>query len=204
MEYRLRRADGEYRWVLDNGVPHDLPDGTFAGYIGSCIDVTEHHQLEAALRASEANLSALINHTDDHIWSVDTHYRLVTANTIFRERVSQPLGYPIHIGDNVLYPDLPSTNLAEWRADYDRALSGEAFSVERETWVATTRHWIDYHFRPIVMDDRIIGVTVLGRDITDRFSSASIGAVLPPTTRRRGQVWVCPSAAKLPRNWAAD
>lgn len=41
MEYRTRRADGEYRWVLDNGVPRFEPDGVFAGYIGSCIDITD-------------------------------------------------------------------------------------------------------------------------------------------------------------------
>ena len=41
MEYRLRRADGEYRWVLDNGVPRFAPEGAFAGHIGSCIDITE-------------------------------------------------------------------------------------------------------------------------------------------------------------------
>ncbi len=41
MEYRVRRADGEYRWVLDNAVPRFEPGGAFAGYIGSCIDITD-------------------------------------------------------------------------------------------------------------------------------------------------------------------
>jgi PAS domain S-box-containing protein len=41
MEYRLRRHDGEYRWILDTGVPRFHKDGQFAGYIGSCVDVTE-------------------------------------------------------------------------------------------------------------------------------------------------------------------
>lgn len=41
MEYRLRRYDGDYRWLLDNGVPRYNVDGKFAGYIGSCIDIDE-------------------------------------------------------------------------------------------------------------------------------------------------------------------
>jgi two-component sensor histidine kinase len=46
MEYRMRRHDGEYRWVLDNGIPHWEPAGEFAGYIGSCVDITERKQAE--------------------------------------------------------------------------------------------------------------------------------------------------------------
>jgi PAS domain S-box-containing protein len=52
-EYRLRRADGEYRWVLNSGVPRFAPGGAFAGFIGSCIDITERRNAETALQTSE-------------------------------------------------------------------------------------------------------------------------------------------------------
>ena len=46
IEYRLRRVDGEYRWILDKGTPRILADGTFAGYIGCCIDISDRHEVE--------------------------------------------------------------------------------------------------------------------------------------------------------------
>lgn len=49
-EYRLKRRDGEYRWILDRGTPRYQPDGTFAGFIGSCIDISDRKQLEVELR----------------------------------------------------------------------------------------------------------------------------------------------------------
>ena len=41
MEYRLRRYDGEYRWIFDRGVPFEDEQGSFGGYIGSCIDIAD-------------------------------------------------------------------------------------------------------------------------------------------------------------------
>jgi PAS domain S-box-containing protein len=50
VEYRLRRADGEYRWIADTGVPRFAADGMFAGYIGSCLDVTELKKAQMTLQ----------------------------------------------------------------------------------------------------------------------------------------------------------
>jgi PAS domain S-box-containing protein len=46
MEYRLRRHDGEYRWMLDTGTPCYRPDGTFCGFVGANFDITEQKGME--------------------------------------------------------------------------------------------------------------------------------------------------------------
>jgi PAS domain S-box-containing protein len=49
LEYRVRRKDGQYRWILDTGVPRFNADDNFAGYIGSCLDITDRKLAEEAL-----------------------------------------------------------------------------------------------------------------------------------------------------------
>jgi len=56
MEYRLRRHDGEYRWLADTGVPLFSPDGSFAGYVGSCFDISEIKSAAEALSTLNARL----------------------------------------------------------------------------------------------------------------------------------------------------
>jgi signal transduction histidine kinase len=58
MEYRLRASDGKYHWILDIGVPRFNSDGSFAGYIGSCIDVSERKRAEEALYSVGSKLIA--------------------------------------------------------------------------------------------------------------------------------------------------
>lgn len=55
-QYRLRRNDGGYRWVFDIGVPRFDTNGSFAGYIGSCNDVTERKSAEEALASLSGRL----------------------------------------------------------------------------------------------------------------------------------------------------
>ena len=56
MEYRLRRADGAYRWILDSATPRFDPDGSFAGYVGSCIDVTDMREASERIKTLNGEL----------------------------------------------------------------------------------------------------------------------------------------------------
>ena len=66
MQYRVQRKDGEYRWVLDHGVPRFNPDGTFVGYIGSCIDITERKLAEESLATIGRRL--IEAHEEERTW----------------------------------------------------------------------------------------------------------------------------------------
>jgi PAS domain S-box-containing protein len=59
MEYRLRRADGEYRWILDTGVPRIEEDGNFVGYVGSCIDISDRKETEHLLLGLSGRLISM-------------------------------------------------------------------------------------------------------------------------------------------------
>jgi len=88
VEYRLRRHDREYRWVLDTAVPRFNRDGSFAGYIGSCIDITEHRRAEEALRKSEEKLSKIFRTSPTLINLTNTRtHRYLDVNDAF-ERIT--------------------------------------------------------------------------------------------------------------------
>jgi PAS domain S-box-containing protein len=90
---RFRRADGEYRWILDNGVPL-YRDGRFAGYIGSCVDITEQkiaterlRESEEASRENEQRLTSIYNTVRDVVFHLavepEGQFRFVSVNAAF-------------------------------------------------------------------------------------------------------------------------
>jgi PAS domain S-box-containing protein len=56
MEYRMRHHSGQYRWILDRGVPRYAPDGTFEGYVGGCLDIHDQKQAAEKVRAADETL----------------------------------------------------------------------------------------------------------------------------------------------------
>ncbi len=85
MEYRLRRHDGEYRWVLDAGTPFHQPDGTFSGFIGTNFDITEHKKAEERLEITNTILTTQIESSPDGILVVDQDRKVSYFNKRFGE-----------------------------------------------------------------------------------------------------------------------
>jgi PAS domain S-box-containing protein len=74
IEYRLRRADGQYRWILDHGVPRYSEGGDFEGFIGSCIDITEMRESAEVLRARSNALAAALRERE--VLLSEIHHRV--------------------------------------------------------------------------------------------------------------------------------
>ena len=113
LEYRLKNADGHYRWLLDTGVPRLTPSGRFEGYIGSCIDITERKHAEETRR----QLFALVEHSNDFIAMTTTEVQTFYLNPAGREIVG-------------LEPNQP---LVDTR--FDDLLTDEGRALFREVWL---------------------------------------------------------------------
>ena len=73
MEYRLRRHDGEYRWIFDRGVPYTDDAGAFAGFIGSCVDVDERRRAQDSQHAHNLEQLALARDFEKWILAIVGH-----------------------------------------------------------------------------------------------------------------------------------
>lgn len=91
MEYRLKRFDGVYRWILDTGVPRFTSDGDFLGYVGSCVDIEDHKQTEDALRESTTRLQFVLDSAQFGEWDLDLLSQPYTAHRSLKH--DQIFGY---------------------------------------------------------------------------------------------------------------
>ena len=139
MEYRLRRSDGEYRWVLDTGTPRFAPDGEFLGYIGSCIDIAERKRAEEKFRlVLDAAPNAMIMVDSAGVIS----FANAPAATVFGYSLNELIGHHIetliperfrdrHVGYRKGFLSEPSSRaMGAGRDLFGRRKDGSEFPVE--------------------------------------------------------------------------
>jgi PAS domain S-box-containing protein len=193
MEYRLRRHDGEYRWVLDNGVPLYGPGGEFTGYIGSCLDLTERKRadeerenLVQQLRAEQARLHDTLRSLAESeqryrtigemipfgVWMLDAQGQVLHMSACFLEMMGQTLEEHIREWPSRIHPD-----------DYERITNGLA------TWLRSAQPW-EQEFR--IRDKDGNYRTLLSRGIPLRDDKGRVtcwvGINLDLTERKRTEV----------------
>ncbi|WP_275786377.1 PAS domain S-box protein [Pararhizobium gei] len=128
IEYRLRRADGVYRWAIDTAEPRFMPDGTFGGYIGSVLDIDERHEMELKLRESEGELKAITNSIDQMIWSTRPDGFHDFYNDRWYEFTGVPYGTTDGEGWNgMFHPDDQERAWSIWR---HCLTTGEPYHIE--------------------------------------------------------------------------
>ena len=123
---------------------------------------------------AKANLSALIESTEDLIWSVDLDYRLIAFNQALVQDIEVNFGVRAAAGMSS-YDLLPTDRAALWPPLYQRAPTEGSFRIECPLIDGRT---LELSFNPIVSDGEITGISVFGKDITERNTTEKALALL--------------------------
>ncbi|WP_162242936.1 PAS domain S-box protein [Sphingomonas sp. Leaf412] len=169
VEYRLRRADGTYRWAIDAASPRFGADGEYLGYVGSVIDIDERREAEDALRRAMTLLEAVMEAVPGVVYAKDRAGRMLAANRGTVDLVGKPLAGIIGRTDAAFLDDASQAaevmaNDARIMADNRTEVLEEAVSRpdgSRATWLSTKAPFLD-------AQGNVIGLVGSSIDITER------------------------------------
>jgi PAS domain S-box-containing protein len=176
VEFRVRRADGEYRWAIDAAAARFASDGTYLGYVGSVIDIQERRQAEQNLAYREEQLRLAIDAGEIGQWDLD----VVTDTLFWPPRVNAMFGLPADhaavMDDfyNGVHPD-----------DREATLAAFATAMDPER-----RAIYDVEYRTIGPHDGIVRwVAARGRGIFDEAGTCirMIGTAVDISERKRAE-----------------
>ena len=169
VEYRLRRADGIYRWAIDAAAPRFAEDGQFLGHVGSVIDIDDRREAEDALRQANALLAAVMEAVPGVVYAKDREGRMLAANRGTAELVGKPLAAVIGRTD-LEFLDDPAQAEAVMANDRRVMLAGRTEVMEEgvslpdgtaATWLSTKAPFRD-------AEGRVVGLVGSSIDISER------------------------------------
>lgn len=159
LEYRLRRYDGKYRWLLDQGMPRYDADNCFLGYIGSCMDITDEKQLHAQLAASEAYYRYLFEHNPVPMLIYQrADLQLVSVNEAFRRHYGYSHDETLQLQLPDLYPAAEQAAIIELACN----LTGHACVGEWHHRIKTGEYInVVAHSNDLIYNEQVCRVAVM-------------------------------------------
>ena len=167
VEYRLRRHDGVYRWMLDKGMPRLDAQGAFAGFIGSCLDITETKELEAQVLAQADYFRVLVEHSTSFISVLDTEGKRLYANPAFRTLLGADRTEQGQLSWQDVHPD----DLTELQRIFDATVQtgeGRRASYRLVTPQGDVHHMASHGGVIRQPDGRVGQVVVVSHDVTSQ------------------------------------
>ena len=172
IEYRVRRHDGQFRWILDTGSPLITREGNLIGYVGLCADISEtrmtQNRIEAALRDSRSQPPAnTVENAPIGIWKLDSNFQITKANaTVAKQLAMEPNQF---MGRKLpeIVTSLPTEVLSSVLC------RGERFHLENQPIVradsnAASGYW-DVAVWPLKGENNaIVGVCMSTMEVTER------------------------------------
>lgn len=173
LDYRLRRFDGQYRWVHDIGKPRFDSKNQFIGYIGYCLDITERKQAEEELQRQNILLAAQQQVTLDGILAVDENSDVLTYNHRFAEMWSVPLTLMENKKSEILLEHvLNQISDKEASLQKVRYIYEHKQEISRDEISLKDGRFFDRYSAPLIgADGRYFGRIWYFRDITDSKAS---------------------------------
>lgn len=168
-EYRLRQADGTYRWTIDAASPRFGVDGAYLGYVGSVIDINDRREAEDALRSANTLLAAVMEAVPGVVYAKDRDGRMIAANRGTVELVGKPIEAIIgrtdrEFLDDPIQGDAVMANDARVMAENRTEALEEEVSFpggHRATWLSTKAPFRN-------ADGTVVGLVGSSVDITER------------------------------------
>ena len=145
------------------------------GRVVVAIDVTEKIHSQNELIWTKNSLEALINNTEDQIWSVDKETRYVYMNTGYQNEIKRLTGIMPNAGDySYRHADFGDKVIEKWKKLYDRALAGDKYTIINNAIDPDTNEVLSFeiNFNPIVnSQNEVTGIGCFARDITGRLKT---------------------------------
>jgi PAS domain S-box-containing protein len=178
LEYRLKRFDGKYRWLLATGHPRFDADGEFLGYIGSCIDINDRKQSEQEILEKQRFIQKIADSSPNILYIYDLHEN---RNVYCNREITDTLGYsPAEVQAmgasffaNLMHPD-DLAKIPDYYGQIDAAQDGDIFEIEYRMRHANGEwRWLFSRDTVFSRDDRGQVKQTIGtaQDISDRKQS---------------------------------
>ena len=133
IDYRLRRRDGEDRWILDHGVPRIDEDGGFAGYVGSIIDITALNTALRAVLESNALRSAIFGSLYGQVMAIDRRGVILAVNQAWTSLQEETGAEPARVSVGANYLDVCLKAVAGGDATAGQALQAVNAVLRRDS-----------------------------------------------------------------------